>query len=359
MPTPLKECFNKAMVTTLATRVHKHHPDFDRSLFRKAVLDDQWAQRELKDRMNHLAACLNTFLPSDYRKALRILKPVADQFSGLEHLIFPAYVEQFGAADVDASIDAMAYFTERSSSELAIRPFIIAHQDRMMRQMAAWAASDNLHLRRLASEGCRPRLPWAMALPAFKRDPAPVLQILKMLMTDSSEYVRRSVANNLNDISKDHPDTTIAVTREWIGQQRDTDRLLKHACRTLLKQGHPEALALFGFPNPDHIQITQFNVAPSVAMGDALAFSFTLHARQGALGKCRIEYDLGFMRKNGKISKKVFQISESEPSGHKKIVEKKHSFRPISTRTYYPGRHRIAIRVNGHELKHGHFELSL
>ena len=229
----------------------------------------------------------------------------------------------------------------------------------MMRQMTEWAASENLHLRRLASEGCRPRLPWAMALPAFKRDPAPVLEILKTLMTDSSEYVRRSVANNLNDISKDHPDTTIAVTREWIGRQSDTDRLLKHACRTLLKQGHPETLSLFGFHKPDHIQITHFNVTPNVAMGDALAFAFTLHAQNGTLGKCRIEYEIGFIRKNGTTSGKVFQISESKQAGREKNVEKQHSFRPISTRTYYPGRHRIAIRVNGHELKHDHFELSL
>jgi 3-methyladenine DNA glycosylase AlkC len=226
-----------------------------------------------------------------------------------------------------------------------------------MRQMELWAESDNLHVRRLASEGCRPRLPWAMALPAFKRDPRLVLSILKKLKADESEYVRRSVANNLNDIAKDNPAAVVKIARHWQGESEQTDRLLKHACRTLLKQARPDIMKLFGFAKPEHIRIGDLVVQRRVKIGGDLPFSFTLHSLQSPLGKLRIEFAMDFMKQNGRPSRKLFKFSEAEHSGNEKSYCKSYSFRPISTRKYYAGAHGLAIIVNGFELAKATFEL--
>ncbi|EDN66091.1 DNA alkylation repair enzyme [Beggiatoa sp. PS] len=273
-------------------------------------------------------------------------------------MFFPCYVELYGLNEYEDSILALEYFTEFSSSEFAVRPFIKKYNRRMMVQMEKWAESSNHHVRRLASEGCRPRLPWAMALPEFKENPAPVLKILEKLKDDDSEYVRRSVANNLNDISKDNPLILIDVAQKWLGKNPNMDRLVKHACRSLLKQGQPKILELFGFVKPDHISIEAFKIQESVNMGENLEFSFILKTQQGKLGKLRIEYAVDFLKNNGKLSRKLFKISESDYSGSKKVITKHHSFKNISTRKYYTGIHGLAVIVNGKELAKGDFGLS-
>jgi len=228
----------------------------------------------------------------------------------------------------------------------------------MMAQMGLWAESKSHHVRRLASEGCRPRLPWAMALPEFKQEPGPVLLVLEKLKNDESEYVRRSVANNLNDISKDNPQLVIEVARNWLGDNRKLDWVVKHACRTLLKQGQPEIMELFGFAKPDHIKIKEFVAQPSVEIGDNLDFSFTLETQHKKLGKLRIEYVIDFVKKNGNLSRKIFKISESDTKNNSKTVTKSHSFKKISTRKYYAGNHVISIIVNGHEMASTEFLLN-
>ena len=227
----------------------------------------------------------------------------------------------------------------------------------MMEQMEKWAESDNHHIRRLASEGCRPRLPWAIALPEFKKNPEAVLKIINKLIYDDSEYVRRSVANNLNDISKDNPDIVINIAKEYLGKNKNTDKLIKHACRTLLKQGNSEVLKLFGYTEPDHITIKNFKIQKSVSIGNPLEFSFNLISSNSHLGKIRIEYAIDFLIKNGKHSRKIFKISEVESLGKKKKVKKQHSFKLITTRTYYQGTHGLSIIVNGQELIKNSFKL--
>ncbi len=179
----------------------------------------------------------------------------------------------------------------------------------------------------------------AIALPAFKSNPAPVLKILKILKDDESEYVRRSVANNLNDICKDNPDIVIDLAGQWLGKNKNTNRLVKHACRTLLKQGNQQVLTLFGFSNTGHIKITHFKVQPEVTLGDNLKFSFLLKSQETKAGyncidksrpgKCRIEFAIDFVKANGRQKRKVF------------------SFKKISTRKYYTGKHQLTIIVNG------------
>jgi len=354
MPEPLKNLYNKQLITSLSHEVCSHYTNFDQTAFSRSVFDKNWNQKELKQRMRHIAESLHQHLPTDYRKAIRILKPVASKFSGFEYMFFQDYVECYGLADFDTSMDALSHFTQYASSEFAIRAFILQNKKPAMEQMLLWAKSDNHHIRRLASEGCRPRLPWAISLPAFKRDPRPVFKVLKLLMNDESEYVRRSVANNLNDIAKDHPELVLSWAEKWLGKSKNTDQLIKHSCRTLLKQGDRYALTLFGFNEPKHIEISQFKVQSKVHLGEALAFTFliTSHLSQEshhAIGKCRIEFAIDFMKANGKQNRKVFKISEGIYTEKEKRVTKTFSFKKISTRKYYAGKHQLSIIINGVE----------
>lgn len=358
MPEPLKNLYNEAFVDTLSIDLSTRYKLFNVAAFKKDIFDMSWPEKELKERMRHLATMLGRHLPSVYEQALAVVKPVAEKYRGVEALIFPDFVEVHGLDNYETSVDALAFFTPFSSSELAVRPFIVRYGEKMMTQMSLWAESDNHHVRRLASEGCRPRLPWAMSLPEFKKNPDPVIKILEKLKRDPSEYVRRSVANNLNDISKDHPELLLKIAKQWQGENPETDWIIKHACRSLLKSGEPRALALFGFRKPAHISLNQLKVGKTVKWGEALEFSFEIESSKKKLGKLRIEYAIDFMKSNGKQARKVFKISESDYGEHIKSVSRTYSFRKISTRKYYSGDHSLAIIINGHEFSSRKFRLT-
>jgi len=354
---PLKNLYNKQLITNLGDEVIKHCSTFDQAAFDRSVFDKNWKEKELKQRMRHIAECLHQHLPANYKKAIKILRPVSTQFNGFEHMFFQDFVECFGLHDFDTSIPALEHFTKYASSEFAVRAFILQEEKRMMNQMLDWASSDNHHVRRLASEGCRPRLPWAIALPSFKNDPQPVLKILAILMNDESEYVRRSVANNLNDISKDNPETVLQWAERWLGDNSETDWIIKHACRSLLKQGDTKALSLFGFTDTKHIKLEKFKVQSEVKLGEKLHFSFLLKSQASPLGRCRIEFAIDFMKANGKQKRKVFKISESDYAEKEKQVNKYFSFKEISTRKYYSGEHQLTIIVNGVDQSTKYFAL--
>jgi 3-methyladenine DNA glycosylase AlkC len=226
--------------------------------------------------------------------------------------------------------------------------------------MLQWTEHPDPHVRRLASEGCRPRLPWSMALNDFKKDPAPILPILYALRADESEYVRNSVANNLNDITKDHPQLILSIAQEWYGSHPGTDWILKHACRSLLKQGHPKALALFGFGQLAGVQLQNLTLHPTeITMGQDLTFSFTLLNNSTEPQKIRLEYGIDFVKANGSRTTKIFKISEKIIGSGQLEVTKTHRWREITTRVHYAGEHRLSIRVNGVELAEALFHLAL
>lgn len=358
MPEPLKDRYDAVYLNRLIEELARQSSRFPRKRMLQFVFDDEWEQRELKQRMRHITHALHEFLPQDYGAALTVLERAAPAFGGFEAMFFPDFVEVYGLGDWDRSLKALEHFTKYSSSEFAVRPFIVQDQQRMVRQLKLWAASPNHHVRRLASEGSRPRLPWAMALPAFKQNPTPVLPILKQLKADSSEYVRRSVANHLNDISKDHPDVVLSLAEQWLAGKPETRWIVKHGCRTLLKLGDPQTLALFGYRKPEGLKIRNFQLRPSVInMGEQVEFEFELVSRKTELGQIRMEYAIEFVRQNGKTTRKVFKISEGVYSEHFRLYRSRHSFKPISTRNYYPGTHRLAIIVNGQQLDQRDFEL--
>ncbi|MHC4995294.1 MAG: DNA alkylation repair protein [Planctomycetota bacterium] len=357
--TLFKDCYNKTYLAELSDRLEDAWADFDRTAFGGAVFDDRWADRELKERMRHIAVCLRDALPGEYREAVRIICDASWAGRGLENMALLDFVEQFGLDDWEASLPALSHLTRHASAEFAVRPFILRDPDRMMRQMRAWAEDDNEHVRRLASEGCRPRLPWAQALPIFKKDPAPVLEVLEHLRADDSEYVRRSVANNLNDISKDHPDRVLRIARHWLGDNAQTDWIVKHACRTLLKSGRPEALELFGYAPADHVTLSGLTIKHNpVRIGGDLEFAFELRTEATSLGKLRVEFVIDYMKANGKRAPKLFMIGQGEYKQRERRIEKKHSFQPRTTRKLYPGRHELAIVVNGDEKGRAGFEVA-
>ncbi|TAE28908.1 MAG: DNA alkylation repair protein [Candidatus Kapaibacterium sp.] len=346
----LKNVYNPELVSSLARLLHEQIPTFPTQNFVKSVLDSDWETRELKERMRHIAVCLRDFLPSDYGEALRILRMIAPSCVGFPYLFFPDFVEQYGVEQEEISLSALELFTQFSSSEFAIRPFIMRNPERIMVQMLDWAADPNYHVRRLASEGCRPRLPWGMALKAFQRDPAPILPILERLKADESEYVRRSVANNLNDIAKDHPDLVLEIASRWKGVNTDTDRIIKHALRTLLKRGNPEALALFGFFGniAIHVSHLRFYTA-SVAIGASTMFSFDIVSEKG--GDIRVEYGVYYVKASGETVRKIFFIHEKPyNAGETLSITRKISFQQRTTRKHYAGEHRLVVIVNGKEL---------
>jgi 3-methyladenine DNA glycosylase AlkC len=345
----VKDVYSAVFIAKLVKRIQSHHSDFNGVGFTGAVFDKTWLSLELKQRMRHISQCLRAFLPADYLEALAILKPVSVDFGqGMDFapMIFPDFVETFGLDYVE-SLDALEHFTRYSSSEFAIRPFIAREPDLLIDLMYQWSHSDSYHVRRCASEGTRPRLPWAMALSSFKADPSPIIPILTRLRNDPELYVRRSVANSLNDIAKDNPAVVVALATKWLGENAEVDWLVRHGCRTLLKQGYPEVLALFGFVPPDHVSVGKVVLDNEVKQGGHCKFSFELTTARKHLGKLRIEYAINFMKANGKQARKVFKISELVIKGQVKQVTKVQSFRPISTRKYYVGVHGLVIIING------------
>lgn len=324
------------------------YPEFRTEEFIAAVCDKQWAARELKEKMRHTTLCLHQFLPQDFQQAVDILVAIVPKVTGFEAIVLPDYIEVYGLEHWTISLPALGELTKCGSSEFGIRPFLNKDLKGTMKFMLDWADSEDFRVRRFASEGCRPRLPWASGVPALKKDPSLILPILEKLKDDPEEFVRKSVANNLNDISKDHPELVLDTCEHWQGNSPRTDWIIKHACRTLLKQGNKRAMLLFGFANPERMSINELlfsNPAPKI--GEAITFSFNLKLDTREKQKVRLEYIVHYIKANGKPSPKVFQIKEVLMQPGEYPVTKKHSFKNMSTRKHYPGRHRFEVVING------------
>ncbi|MDX1958530.1 MAG: DNA alkylation repair protein [Leptospiraceae bacterium] len=369
MPEPLKNLYSKNFIETLATDISKVYSQFNSKEFITNVLEQGWKDKELKERMRHITICLKKFLPEDYTKAVSILvkttklhrkKTALTEKIDFCDLVFPDFVEVYGLDDYEVSIPALEEFTKISSSESAIRHFIIRYPEKTMKQMLFWAKNPNHKVRRLASEGSRPRLPWTIALNAYKKDPTPILPILEILKEDSSLYVRRSVANNLNDISKDNPEIVLQLAQKWIGKNEDTNWILKHACRGLLKKGNPTALKIFGFNvEAKKIEVNHLSLKKDkIKIGETLFFSFDLFLKEKKGKKLRLEYAIDYVKSNGKLSRKVFILTEKEFQPETNYsFHRKQSFRDMTTRVHYTGTHSLTILINGLEYQSIQFEV--
>ena len=354
----LKERYNEEYINILADEIKLIHPTLNKEAFFESIFDKSWGEKGLKQRMRHITIVLYDFLPPKYNLAINILKVVFTKMNydfGLQNMVFQDFVETYGLNYFNKSMEALECFTKQCSSEFAIRQFIVMYPEKSMEQMRIWAKHENLHVRRLASEGCRPKLPWAIALKKFQKDPSEVIEVLDILKDDNCKYVQKSVANNLNDISKDNPQLVIDIAKKWMGT-KNRDWIIKHGSRTLLKDGNIDILRIFGFNDPKEIKLSNFLLNNEVKMGEDLKFSFELNSDYN-LGKLRIEYAVYYLRKRNKYNKKVFQISEGIFEEKNKKFKKKCSFRIITTRKYYAGLHKIAVILNGVEQEIKEFTL--
>lgn len=350
----LKEQINTTLITAIAERCRQSYPAFNAAGFLQQCSAD-FHRLELKQRISHTATSLYQTLDLPFEQACAVLKPVSSHFGGIPGFIFPEIVAQFGLEQPEVALDALGHFTCFSTSEFAIRPFIQRYPAKTFAQLLAWAEADNHHLRRLASEGCRPRLPWGTALKVLQRDASPILPILEKLKADPSDYVRRSVANNLNDISKDQPELVLALAKNWQGHNDKTDWIIKHALRTLLKKRHSQALTLFGYQSPD-VQASLSLANPAVQMGQSLQFLVQLHS-QAPLGKLRLEYAIDFAGKNGNSRHKVFQLLERTVTEPTLQLQRSYRFVDMTTRKHYPGPHQLHLFINGQPYASAPFEL--
>jgi 3-methyladenine DNA glycosylase AlkC len=354
MSSLLKDVYSTEFYERLCDVMETSLEGFDRARFLTRIFSTEFAAMELKQRMSHTIEAIAEFLPGDFEAGAECLCGFVDDLKsagiseqGFEFMFLPEYIETRGLDHFETAIASFEQVTQFTSCEFAVRPFIRQYGARMIERMTDWSTHDNHWVRRLASEGSRPRLPWAMALPALKQNPAPLLPLLENLKQDPSETVRRSVANNLNDISKDNPDFVVERLRAWQGCGPETDALLKHACRTLLKQAEPSVMAMFGY-RLEGLAVRDFEVStPTVEFGDGLEFSFVVENTGTSLLKLRLEYA-------------VFKISERDlATGEILRVERRHPIRAITTRVYYPGIHRVAAIANGVESPATDFELRM
>ena len=339
----------------------------DVDAFVSHTLAAPWKDLALKARMARLTEGLVRFLPGPYEHDIQILQKLlpricVDRFkyADLLSMFVPDFVVCNGMNNFDTSMEALKFFTSNgTSSEFAIRPFILRNPVAAMDYMVSWAFDDHSDVRRFSSEGCRPRLPWAMALPDFKKDPTAVLPILHTLRADPSKFVQKSVANNLNDIAKDNPDTVLDFSEKWFGSDKNTDWIIKHGCRTLLKQGNTRALALFG-SSPVEVSNPKLALTKDqVDFGHSVEFTFEGFIEGDLPQSLRVEYAIDFMKANGKTSRKVFKISETKPTAQKLSFKKSHKFVNYTTRKHYAGQHQVSIILNGIEILQHPFTLKL
>jgi 3-methyladenine DNA glycosylase AlkC len=349
MAEPLKNLLSREFVNELTRDIRKTSKKFDDAYFVKTTLKD-WNQLELKDRTNRIAHGFHTSIPGNYEQQLQVLLSIHKSYKGLPAFVFPAFVEHFGIDFPEASFQALEHFTQLSTGEFAIRPFIRIHQKITERQILKWTKHSNQHIRRLSSEGIRPLLPWASPLREYIDNPEFVLKVIERLMQDSSEYVRKSVANSINDISKNQPDEVLNLVQKHLGKNDVTDRLLHHGARTLLKSGNQKVLKLFGHSHQIDTEVASVQLTPNtIRIGTAGQLHFNWKLKGKNREKIRIEYHIGFLKKNGTLSYKVFQVLRGvvEPGTHS--VKRKLNFTDLTTRKHLAGKHKLKIVINGVE----------
>lgn len=363
----LKDIYSVEFYNNFSAIAGEVIPAFDHVKFKKLMFDDTWNSKELKQRMRHTTLVLYQFLPKVFHQDAEIIENLLGKLrqnniteNTIEYMFLADYIEVFGINDYNTSVKLIEDLTRFTSCEFAVRPFIIKYGDKMIQQMHQWSLHKNHHVRRLSSEGSRPRLPWAIALPVFKKNPEPILPLLENLKTDSSEYVRRSVANNLNDIAKDNPHIVISMAQKWRGISPETDAIIKHGCRTLLKQGNSEILKYYGLNDNSDIEFSNFEIQTTeVKIGNDLLFSFTIHNKSGKAKNLRLEYAVYYLLNNDTRTKKVFKLSERKFQADELVnIRRKQSFRIITTRKFYKGQHQLSIIVNGQEQEILGFELT-
>jgi 3-methyladenine DNA glycosylase AlkC len=352
--------FNKSKINKIADEIHRVYPPFKRDEFVRDV-SAKFPELELKARISWIAACLRKYLPENFHPAVDILIKALpapnnphlsdDDFGDFIYAPYAEYVAKNGCTKehLRLSFHALYEITQRFSAEDAIRYFINTYPAETLKELSDWAKDSHYHVRRLCSEGTRPKLPWSQKINIPVTTP---LIILDNLFSDKTRFVTRSVANHINDISKINPELAINTLQKWQNsgrqEQEEMNYIIRHALRTLVKQGNPEAMTMLGFPPNPQTDISNFTVPKTAAMNTTLEFSFTIKSKTNT--RALIDYTLYFQNKTGKLnSKKVFKLTQLSLVKNKPfVIAKRHALRErMTTRTLYPGKHEITIQVNG------------
>ena len=346
-------------LTTIADAGAAASPRFDRAAFLTAATDGLDAL-SIMERVRHIADALRPALPADYGATLDVIAAMAPRLThGFQAVAVTEYLARYGLDDFDRSMDSLATLTRFGTAEFAIRPFLAQDADRALATMARWAGSDDEHVRRLASEGARPRLPWAARVAALKADPTRAAHILEVLKADPSLYVRKSVANHLNDIAKDRPDWLLDRLADWPNDDPHTAWIIRHALRTLIKQGEPRALALIGVGHGAAVTVRHFSVEPAVVrLGERIAISATIVSDSSVNQPLVVDYRVHYARAGGKTAAKVFKWKAFDlVGGEAAALRINQTIRDFSTRRHHQGQHAVELIVNGETMATSGFEL--
>ncbi|MES2189798.1 MAG: DNA alkylation repair protein [Pseudomonadota bacterium] len=355
----LKEIFNAARLRHIAAEVAGVYPAFDEKKFLKLAQADL-DSLSLMQRLRRTSESLHATLPADYQKAIAILRKLAPRInSGFVTLVLPDYVGLYGHEDFDTSMDALKFFTAFGSSEFAIREFLRRDAQRTLAVMKTWARDENEHVRRLASEGSRPRLPWSFRLDALMADPEMAAPILEKLKADDSLYVRKSVANHLNDITRLHPEWVLQKLEGWPLDKPQTAWIARHALRTLIKQGDRRALAVIGAGQKAAVRLHDFVVSPTkLVLGERLDISFSLESTARSSQRLVVDYAVHYVKKSGASSAKVFKLKElTLAPGETVGLRRNQVVKDFTTRVHHAGHHAVDIMVNGDKVASGGFDL--
>lgn len=363
----------------LAGELAAARPRFPRKRFINAALDGL-DDLELKQRVDQVAAALEQAMPADFAEAASVLERALEspRFEGW--MIYPVndYIARAGIERPDTALPLLARTTGRWTAEYAIRPFIERHFDLTYAYLREWVDDPDHHVRRLVSEGTRPRLPWGARLRRLIDDPRPSIPLLDRLVDDPSDYVRRSVANHLNDIAKDHPELALKTARRWRRTGRRTPppahraAIVRHGLRSLIKQGNAEALFLLGFDPGAEIEVIRFEASPArISIGDQVTLTLELGPlseagdgrAQGLPNASRaamIDYRIHFQGARATRAPKVFKWTTRELLPDSPLVlTRRHRFQHASVRRLYPGLHLIEAQINGRIRAATPVELSL
>lgn len=361
MAEALKHWFDAARFAALADVFAAVAPGFDRGRF-LAEATHGLDSLALLARLRRGTEALRAALPGSYLATLPVLRAAAPR---IEHpfvgMLLPDFVGRYGREHPAESLEALYYLTRYSSGEFAVREFLRRDLHGTLRVMAGWAEDENEHVRRLASEGSRPRLPWSFRLDALVADPAPTVPILDRLRADPSLYVRKSVANHLNDISKDHPEWMLVRLRGWDLAHPHTAWIAKRAARSLIKAGHAGALGLFRFDVKPAVRVEGFALARRrLRLGQALEFSGTLVSTARRPQRLAVDYVVHYVKQRGGTAPKVFKLTEVELAPRGAVtVAKRQVLRDFTTRKHHGGRHRVELQVNGAILAGADFWLAV
>jgi 3-methyladenine DNA glycosylase AlkC len=359
----MKNGLSTAAVNRIQQGLSAVLPHFNGKIFTAQCLQDL-ETLELKERVQHIITAITTQCPDFNSTAPALMELPKQWHSGDKNdalrgfAAWPVidYVAVQGINDPALAFKVLEQLTPLFTAEFAIRPFIDQYPEQSFKQLLIWSRSQNEHVRRLASEGCRPRLPWGMQLKKLVLDPSPILPILQQLKDDESLYVRKSVANNINDITKDHPTIALALCEKWQPlASSNTQWIIKHGCRSLIKAGNERCLQLLGF-NAAEISDITLTCPTQIVMGESLEFNceFTSQKVQNLV----VDYSIDFSRSNNKSSNKVFKIKNLNAANNERInVIKNYSFKAISTRKYYAGMHSLNIHLNGNIIATAQFEV--